>query len=62
MARPKTREIAVEAFRRGLLSPEEMWEIAHKAKGRPVEDVLGEVLSPERVRRITQSDDPRVGV
>lgn len=52
-----TRDIALEALARGLLSAEEVWELAAKsaaAAGATPERVLSEVLSPEKAERLTQ--------
>src|SRR5262245_9279858 len=53
------RDVALEALSRGLMSPEEFWEVAKafaepEAEIKPAEQVLGKVLPSERVKQVTQ--------
>ncbi|MBI3206739.1 MAG: SUMF1/EgtB/PvdO family nonheme iron enzyme [Myxococcales bacterium] len=55
------RDLALEALSRGLMSPEELWEIAQLAREpeAPAQKVIESVLPQERVIAVTQAGERR---
>lgn len=63
--KPKqARKLALEALARGLMSPEELWELAVKcaeeAPAKDFEQVVESVLPSERARAVTMASKPQL--